>query len=345
MADQPSSTNTNRPRDRKPTLHDLAEAAGVSFSLAGKVMRGSAGASEATKARIQKVAEEIGYRPDLAARFLRRGHSRLIGVAYRLNSPYLSDVVKAIYAAAGAANYDVVLGGWFDAESERKAVTTLLGHRAAAIILIGPTTPSAELAEIVDTEPVITLYVRKSLPASDSVVTDEGHGMRLLVDHLVELGHRSIVHVDGGSGVGVASEARRLGYLDAMRANGLGTKALILPGGETLEAGVRAAERFTELPAGSTAIVAYNDESAHGLIDRLRELGRIVPDDVSVTGFDGGRFATFLPQHLTTIRQDNTAYAQVAIRRVVDRLELGVDGGEHTLLEPTLIIGRSTRSI
>ena len=145
--------------------------------------------------------------------------------------------------------------------------------------------------------------------------------------------------------MGVASEARRIGYLDAMRAHGLGNKALILPGGETLEAGVRVAERFMELPGRHTAIVAYNDESAHGLIDRLRELGRNVPDDVSVTGFDGGRFATFLPEHLTTIQQDNTAYAQVAVRRVVERLERGMEGGEHTLLEPTLILGRSTRSL
>jgi len=327
----------------KPTLRDLAAAAGVSFSLASIVMRDAPGASESTRARVKRVAEEIGYRPNLAARFLRRGRSRLIGVSYRLNSPYLADVVRSIYAAAGAAGYDVVLGGWYDTDSERKAASTLVGYRSAALILVGPTLPSTDLAQLAEQEPIVTLYVRKSLPSADSVITNEHLGMRLLVDYLVGIGHRAIAHVDGGAAV--VSEARRVGYRHAMEAHGLGEQVRIVPGGETLEAGVAAADRLAPEAGAHTAITAFNDDCAHGLIDRLESLGIAVPGNLSVTGFDGGRYSTFLPHHLTTVRQDHERYAQLSVQRVIERLEHGAEGGQHAVVEPSLVIGRSTRPV
>jgi DNA-binding LacI/PurR family transcriptional regulator len=164
--------------------------------------------------------------------------------------------------------------------------------------------------------------------------------MRLAIDHLIGLGHRSIVHVDGGTGT-KASDRRR-GYRDAMRRAGLAELVQVITGGETAERGRCAGREILALDPLPTALVAYNDECAHGLMRTLADSGRSIPADMSVIGYDGSQSAASHARELTTIRQDVQAMARRSVERVVARLTAGAPAEPDLVLQPELEVGETT---
>jgi DNA-binding LacI/PurR family transcriptional regulator len=140
--------------------------------------------------------------------------------------------------------------------------------------------------------------------------------MEMLVDHLVSLGHTRIAHVDGGDLYLLAERVR--GYSQAMRARGL--EPFVIPGGETREAGVQAVAELMRRP-GTTAVVAYNDQCAIGIVDQLERSGIRVPHDKSVTGFDKDRVADLAQINLTTIDPSQLVQARLAVEAAIERAE------------------------
>src|SRR5262249_294927 len=135
----------------------------------------------------------------------------------------------------------------------------------------------------------------------DSIMDDERLGARLVIDHLVGLGHRRILHIDGGRGAGAAT--RRACYTAAMRAAGLGDDVRVIPGGYTDVGGARAAGRLLASGELPTAIFAANDFVATGAIDQFDEAGLSVPGDISIVGYDNIFLAALRRLALTTINQ------------------------------------------
>jgi DNA-binding LacI/PurR family transcriptional regulator len=160
------------------------------------------------------------------------------------------------------------------------------------------------------------------------------------MDHLVQLGHRKIVHIDGGTLPG--AEDRREGYLAAMRRHRIENRALVLSGDYTEPSGVDAVEQLYETDAMPTAIVAGNDRCASGVLFGLARRGVRVPQDVSVVGFDDTREAALPHIDLTTVRQDSSRLAMLAVRAVADRLETPRLRSRDIVLDPTLVIRGST---
>lgn len=330
-------------------MSDVAERAGVSRALVSLVFRDRPGASERTRARVLAAAAEIGYRPDGAARLLARGRSRTVGVVTTVGEPYEADLLESIYDEAGRLGYDVLLSARTRTHPEPVAVEGLLAHRCEALVLLGPGLADVALAALGrrSTVAVVGRAAPEAVgPASarrrtvDSLRTADDDGVRQAVDHLVGLGHRAIVHVDGADGPNAA--VRRDGYRDAMAAHGLAAHVRVLPGGYDEQAGTAAARALLDDPEPPTAVVAANDRCALGLLDTLWRAGVGVPGRMSVVGYNDDRLAGLAHVDLTTVRQDADALARGAVRAVAARLEDGTLGPTDRRLAPRLVVRGTT---
>lgn len=341
MDEQPSTPRRNGARERRPTMADVAARAGVSRALVSLVFRAQPGVSAATRDRVIEAADELGYRPDTAARLLARGRSRTLGVMLTVHQPFHADLVEAIYPAAERLGYEVLLSASAPARDERKAVEALLSHRCEGLILLGPLADARWLDEL--GQHTVTAVVGRRLPGVhvDSIHTADAIGIRQAVDHLVELGHRAIAHIDGGKGPG--SVDRRRAYRAAMRRHKLADDVDVIPGHHTEDAGIAAGQTLlarTQLP---TAVLAGNDRCALGLIRTLLRAGVDVPQDMSVVGYDDSHLA-HLAHDLTTVGQDAVRLAEHAVHSTVRRLEDDSMPPDEVVLEPKLVV-RSTSGV
>jgi DNA-binding LacI/PurR family transcriptional regulator len=333
--------------DRRPTLADVAVRAGVSTALVSIVMREAPGASAATRERVLAVADEIGYRPDSRARFLRRSRSRLLGVVFGVQHAFHGDLLDGLYTAADRLAYELALSAVTPGRDEQRAVGSLLQDRCEALVLLGPQAPTAYLAGLAARLPVVVVARPVRHRAVDVVRTDDAAGLGQAVDHLVGLGHRRIAHVDGGRAPGAAE--RRRGYTGALHrwdrsGYDLGGHALVVPGGPSEDDGADAARALLDLPAARrpTAVTVFNDRCATGVLDVLRGAGVAVPNAVSVVGFDDSRLARLSHVDLTTIAQDAAALTELAVTGAVARLEGTAAGHEREQVVPPRLVIRST---
>jgi DNA-binding LacI/PurR family transcriptional regulator len=322
---------------RRPTLADVAAEAGVSVALVSIVMREAPGASAATRERVLEVARRLDYQPDSRARLLRSGQSRLLGVVFDVQHPFHDDLLTGLYDAAEKSGYELTLSAVTARRDEHTAIAGLLQDRCAALILFGPRIPTAELGALAVRMPVVAMMRGVHHRAVDVVRTDEALGLRLAVDHLVGLGHRRIVHVDGGSMLNSAE--RRQGYRDAMRRQGLQAYARVVSGGPGEEDGARAARELLAEPP--TAVTLFNDMSATGLLDVLRSEGVAVPGDLSVVGYDDSSLSRLAHIDLTTIAQDIDTMATLAVNRAVHRID-GLPVAQRDLITPPRLVVRGT---
>lgn len=321
-------------------MSDVAAKAGVSRALVSIVFRDQPGASQETRERVLRVADEIGYRPDSAARLLARGRSRTLGVMLTVHQTFQADLVEGIYPEAERLGYDVLLSANAPGRDEAKSVEALLSHRCGALILLGSGSQIAELDAL--GRRTVAVSVGRRVPGAhiDSVHTAEGKGVRQAMDHLVELGHRRIVHVDGGRGPGSAE--RRRAYRAAMRRHGLEPEIRVIPGDHTEESGIEAgrllvAERDRGQPL-PTAVLAGNDRCAMGLLITFTRAGVEVPGEVSVVGYDDSHLSHLMPIGLTTVRQDAVLLAEYAVRFAVERLENEELEPREAVLDPKLVV-------
>ncbi|WP_133917608.1 LacI family DNA-binding transcriptional regulator [Streptomyces sp. NBC_00582] len=321
-------------------MADVAAQAGVSRALVSIVFRNQPGASEETRERVLKVADEIGYRPDNAARLLARGRSRTLGVMFAVQQTFHKDLIQGIYPEAERLGYDVLLSAAAEGRSEAQAVEALLGHRCEALIVLGSEAGAVDLDEL--GRRVATVSVGRGAPRAraDFVHSAEGEGVRQAMDHLVGLGHRRIVHIDGGRGPG--SVDRRRAYRAAMRRHGLASEVRVIPGEHTERSGIETgllllAERDRGLPL-PTAVLAGNDRCAMGVLMSLARAGVEVPRDVSVVGYDDSHLSHLMPIGLTTVRQDAVLMAERAVRFAMERLESPELPRREAVLDPRLVV-------
>ena len=330
------------PEGKRPTLADVAARAGVSTALVSIVMRGAKGAGAATRERVLQTAREIGYRPDARARLLRSHRSYLLGVQFGLQQPFHADLVDSLYTAAESAGYQLALSAVTPSRSEQKAVEALLADRCEALILLSPHVPAGRLAEVTAQLPVVSVARRLQprVAGVDVVRTADDDGARQAVDHLVALGHRDIVHIDGGKAPGAAD--RRRGYRTAMKRHGLADFIRIFPGGLTEEDGTAAARTLLAESSRPTAVLAFNDHCATGVLDVFIRARVPVPDEISVVGFDDSHLARLAHIDLTTVGQEHRQLARLAVNRSIARLEGDAADDQEVVIEPRLIIRGTT---
>jgi DNA-binding LacI/PurR family transcriptional regulator len=324
----------------KLTLADIAERAGVSRSLASLALRGEPGVQPEKRARILKIAAELNYTPNPAARNLASNVSRTVGILVAdILNPYLAVLAKTIDGAARAKGFDVVLSvdGTPD-EAAQRAIANLMAQRIAGMVLIGAPDDIKIVDRVARRIPVV--YVGRHLEAEaiDSVSNDDRLGSSLLVRHLVECGHKRIAHIDGGRGAG--ARRRREGFQVAMRA--LGLEPQVIPGRYTLDGGSHGAKEALAKNPRPTAIFAANDLAAIGVLNSVLGAGFKVPGDIAVVGYDDMPFAASETLSLTTMHQPIDRMATQCIDCLIARIQDPDGPGTRVLLSPHLVVRRST---
>jgi len=321
-------------------MRDVATAAGVSKALVSIVFRGAPGASEETRTRVFRAAEELGYRTNRTASLLKLRRTRHLGLTMDVRSTFHADLVEEIQAQADQAGYSVVLSTLTRTHDERRAVETLLEFRCESLILLGSDLPEADLERLAGMLPVVLVGRAVDLDAVAVVRSADDRGLGLVVDHLVESGHRDIAHVDGGPGP--ISDDRRRGYRAAMRRHRLAGRASVVPGGHTEADGRRAAAALLRRSVRPSAVACFNDHCALGVMDGLSRAGVRVPEDCAVAGYDDSPIASLAAVDLTSVSQEPARQAEWAVRAAVDRLEGAPDPPRESVLEPRLVVRGST---
>jgi DNA-binding LacI/PurR family transcriptional regulator len=328
--------------DQRATMEDVAAKAGVSRALVSLVMRDSPKVSEKRRLRVLQAAAQLGYRPNAMARGLASRRTRTVGVLLNeLHNPFYAEIMDGIDEAAALHDYRVLIGtAGRRSRGEQAALESFLEFRADGLVLVGARLPTREILAVARTSPVVLVARDIRSPLVDSIKNDERTGARLVVSHLVELGHRRIAHVDGGAGAGAGG--RREGYRQAMREHGLDKHIRVIAGDYTDVAGVQAATRLLESRRLPTAVFVANDLAAAGLIDRLEDDGLRVPDDVSVVGYDNTYLASLHHMSLTTVDQPRPDMGRRAMDALVERMEGRRTTAVHERVRPSLVVRSST---
>lgn len=322
----------------RPRLEDVAARAGVSTASASLVLRGKPGPGSRTREAVLEAARAIGYRPDRTASLLARRRTQLLGVTMDVSSPFHAELLEEVHVAADARGYDVVVSPLTRAHGESRAIETLLDFRCEALLLLGPALPDAALASLAAQHAVVAIGRRLAASGVDVVRAADDRGVALAVEHLAGLGHRAIVFVDGPRGP--IAGLRRQGYRQAVRQL-LGADAVqVVEGGGTEEDGARAAAALG--PEPPTAVVAFNDRCALGVLDRLRRDGIRVPEQVSVVGYDDSPLSRLGTVDLTTVSQSPRAMAEAAVAAAVERLEGTRSETVDVVLPPHLVVRGTT---
>lgn len=327
---------------RQPTMADIAAHLGISRQLVSLALRGQPGASEETRRRVTEAARRLGYSPHLGARLLRQSRSRVIGVVFTPAHATEPEIVEGIYPAAEDLGYHVVLSAHTPSRSTERAVEELLGHRCAAMVVIGSNLDHAALRSIAERSPVPVVNVGfgRRNRHYDVVVSAGEAGIALATTHLAGLGHRDIAYVNLPAMP--PAQPRLNGYLRTMEKLGLVVDVVTTTNGYTEEAGAEAARLLIARDALPTAIMAGNDQAAVGLLHVLVRHGVRVPEDVSLTGYDDSRMARLSSVDLTTVRQDPALMGAAAVEAAVRRVEHADAAPTRAVIDPTLVVRGST---
>ncbi|MBB5911695.1 DNA-binding LacI/PurR family transcriptional regulator [Nocardia transvalensis] len=327
----------------RPTMEDVAAKAGVSRALVSLVMRGSPKVSEHRRRAVLAAAKDLGYQPHAMARSLASRTSDIVGVMVSdLRNPFFADVVEGMDTAARQAGLELILNtGRRSAARERTALESLEAFRPGGIILLSPVLPAAAIREAAYQCPVVLVSRSSSVSTIDTVNDDGETGVALAVDHLVSLGHRRIVHFDGGAAFTAAP--RRRGYLTAMDRHGL--EPMVIPSEHTDAAGIAAVQKLLKVFSPSTfptALVCGNDFNAVGAMSALAEAGLRVPQDVSLVGYDNSSLAALRHVSLTTIDQPRVEIGRLAVAALAERLREGRTTPVRRRVPPALVVRATT---
>lgn len=336
----PAGTRKRAARPRQgASMADVARLAGVSSQTVSRVSNGFPGVNEETRQQVLAAMRELGYRPNSAARALRRGEFRTLGViTFSLSTMGNIRTLEAIATSAAQHGYAVtLLPVAVPTQGEVNGAFSRLGELAVDAVIVIMEIHLLDAATV-SLPPGVQVVVADS-DAGDRytvVDTDQAGGARDAVRHLLDLGHDTVWHLAGPED-SFAAQRRANAWRGALTAAGVDPPPLVR-GDWSAESGYRAGLRLAE-QADCTAVFAANDQMALGLLRALHERGRKVPDDVSVIGFDDiPESASFLPP-LTTIHQDFAEVGRLCVEGVLSKMRHG--GPDHgTTLVPTRLVGR-----
>lgn len=322
------------------TVHDVAARAGVSIATVSRALRTPERVSEDTRERVLAAVRELGYLPNRAARSLRRGRTGLIAfVVPDIENPYFATLTKGAQTVARAEGYGLVVVD--TAESTRIEADELRGIRTQVdgVIVVSSRLDGRELADLVTGAPCV--LVNRVLPGGrvPTVTFDESIAATDAVAHLTELGHRRLAYVGGPARAW--SETRRWG---ALRAAAQERHVAIVHLGHVTpdDAGGRAAAEAAR-SSGASAVIAFNDYIAIGLLAAWAQVDVRVPADLSLLGFDDTYLAALTSPPLTSVGADLHELGERAVRLLLARIEEpALAAGQAPVLIPRLTVRAST---
>jgi DNA-binding LacI/PurR family transcriptional regulator len=325
---------------KPPTLYDVARLAEVSHQTVSRVVKGHTNIGPDIRERVEAAISALDYKPNMAARSLATNRSQRIGaLVYEIVEVGPNKIMQGASDAAREAGYllDIVT---LDPTSDlaiQQAVSLINQQMLAGILVFAPT--DRVLAAVRHARFAIPVFVETDAPAGTGAPTLNEQGVGLLVDHLVELGHRRFFHIAGPADW-LAARNRESAFEAGMRRHGVHSVATVR-GNWTSQSGY-AAGMSMPLDQGITAVVAANDQQALGAIAALSERSVRVPEDVSVVGFDDIPEARFFRPALTTVSVDFDRQGRAAFDRLLEMIRGDAAVADHPAARPQLFLRASS---
>ena len=323
------------------TISEVAQKAGVSSTTVSHVINNTRFVSEEKRKRVEQVIDEMGYRPNALARSLRSGETCTIGLILPDSAnPYFAEVGRSIEIAAFEAGYSVILCNTEnDLEKEHIYLDVLTKKQIDGMIFVGTGEDFDSCKTLLDMH-VHVVAMDRDYPdlEMDVVISDNLQGGRLATQHLIALGHKRIGCIAGPSKVNLSAQ-RVTGYVQTLEQAGLAVdRDLIISGDFHPGSGQAAASQLLALHDPPTAIFACNDLMAIGVLRAGLELGRRIPEDLAVVGYDDIELASFTTPPLTTIQQPKKEMGATAIKYLLDRIQAGKSCPQKALLPVSLVV-------
>lgn len=331
---EPSPSAGRRP----PTIYDVARAAEVAASTVSRAFSRPGRVNAETAERIRQVAADLGYRTNPLARALPTGRTSMLALVISdITNPFYGEIIRGAQSAAAEAGYVILLVDAQESDRvERDALERAL-PTVEGVVLASSRMSDSAIRMTAKQRPMIVL--NRHVADVPSVVTDNLHGMRLAVQHLADLGHRTVTYVSGpeaswADGMRWRS-LRKAAAESRLRAHRTGPYPPTVAGGST------AAEELGH--HGASAVIAYNDQLAIGLVRGLQTTGRRVPQDISIVSFDNIFAAELVTPGLTTVAAPLRAQGHTAVCSLLSALGgAQVSTGRPMVLPTRLVVRGST---
>lgn len=309
------------------SLKDVAAAAGVSIKTVSNVVNDYPFVSPATRAKVQAVLVELGYRPNLSARRLRSGRSGLIALSLpEIAAPYFAELADHVVLAAEARGLTVLIDKTGGQRGHEQQTAAGIRDNIVDGTIASPLGMTAEDVELLGrTHPLVLLGERLARVSVDHVAIDSVDAARVATRHLLETGRRTIAVIGTGPQISNTGQLRLQGYQEALSGAGV-----------PRDAALHGNARWYHRPDGYAAmrellirrpeidgVFCFNDLLAIGAMRALREAARRVPDDVAVVGFDDVEDCLYTAPPLTSVSPDKAAIAATAVDLVVERMAAG----------------------
>lgn len=314
------------------TIRDVARKTNLSVATVSRALASSDLVARATRDRVFAAAQLLGYSPNPAARSLVTGKTGNLGVIVPdLNNPFYPNVVKGAQARAHQCSHSIFVADGDEDPAAEESLVQMMAKEVDGVIVCAPFASDEALRKLSDQTSLV--LINRSLPGIPAVLMDFGDGMMQVIRHLAALGHRRCAFLNGPSSSWSACERRR-GIGDVARKDALEMVELG-PYEPKFEAGFSATDDAVK--GGFTAIVAYNDLMALGVLRRLATLGIRVPDDMSVVGFDDVIYAAMCAPALTTVEVPMGAAGRAAVDILLGRCPtLSTQGPPAAVVRNTL---------
>lgn len=302
------------------TIHEVAARAGVSVATVSRWLSGQhVRAADA----VQRAVDELGYRPNISARSLRTGRRGVIGVIVPdITNPFFASIVKGLEQALPGREYRMLLASSSESAELEAAIVADLAGRVDGFILVPAVESDTAPAELRSAGVPAVLLDREVTGAElhDVVLVDNKQGARTAAEHLVGLGHRRIAAIHGPRDTTPGRE-RRVGFEQALSEAGVAIDPELDREGDFRESsGQRLATELMQLPDPPTAIFSANNLMTVGALKALQTLEAVIPDDVSVIGFDDIILGSLLHPPLTCVARPVEEQGAVSMRILLDRL-------------------------
>lgn len=322
----------------RPTIYDVAHAAGVSKSLVSLVLRDSPRVSAASRARVEQAIRDLGYRPSRAAADLAATSTRTIGVLVDdYTNLWFVGLVRGLREILAPAGYRLSVADAATGVNADDAAEGFLAARADGLVVAMHVPDSLRGADL---PPIVVASTQADLPpTADAVANDDVQGAEFVAAHLLDLGHTRIGQIV------LTEEAGRIraaSFAATLRRAGVDVVSEVGGGAVSEVAGAAAMRRLMTAHPEVTAVFAGNDVLALGALGAAREIGLHVPHDVSVVGYDNSAIADATLVALTTVENRSEDVGREAGRLLLRRLQEPEHGATRSVLSPELVVRSTT---
>lgn len=320
----------------RSTITDVAQAAGVHISTVSRAFSSPHLVNEETRNRVLGAAEELGYRPNRAARALITGKTQTIGlIVADIANPFFAPMIKAAESQARMRDYHILVAETDEDPAVEEDLVRAFAKQVDGVQLCSPRMSNELIEKVAHDVPIV--LVNRMVSDLPCVLMDVAGGARSAIEHLAILGHTAIALLGGPRSSWTSREIRKSAGA-AARAAGVDL-TVFSPNTPTADVGLALAGKVAQ--SGATAVVAHNDLMAVGLMEGLDSLGVSVPSDVSVVGFDDIEMAQWVRPKLTTVANPTGGAGRTAVDML---LQLGADptATAQVTLRTELIVRDST---